>query len=436
MIPFVPPNRQNIPNLLATPTQFNSHALNTQGSSSDLDHRFTAEAWITEANKVKSVYIHVPFCFHKCHYCDFFSIAGAEHLYEAFVRQLTLELEHVGRHLDTVETIFIGGGTPTIFEANLFDEMLKSVARYLPRSAHCEWTIEANPETVNVEKTEAMVRHGVNRVSIGAQSFHPTLLKALERWHDPASVAQAADCVRSVGISDINLDVIYGIPSQTKDQMLSDLHHAIDLAPTHLSCYSLIYEPNTPLRIRLDKGEVKRIEHDLEASMFESVIETLQQEGYFQYEISNFAKKGKECKHNIAYWKNQSWWPFGPSASGHLSGRRWKNTPRIQEYISSLHLPTIVDYEQLDPDTRAGESFMVGLRMVEGIERARVEELIAQSNNRWREDVVEQYVSEGLLCWNNERLALTQTGMRVADTVILALLMEDEKMTDTTERTT
>ena len=416
-------------------TQFNNSELLLQGNSCGFEQQFNAEPWLTEANTVNSVYIHVPFCFHKCHYCDFFSIAGAENLYEPFIKRLTKELEFVGRHLDIVKTIYIGGGTPTIFEPKLFEDMLQSVAMYLPRTAQCEWTIEANPETVTAQKAESMVRHGVNRVSIGAQSFHPTLLKALERWHDPTSVGKAVDCVRKVGISDINLDLIYAIPSQTEEQMFSDLNQAISLAPTHFSCYSLIYEPNTPLRVRLEKGEVNQIEHELEASMFEGVKSHLEQEGYLQYEISNFAKPGKECKHNIAYWTNQSWWPFGPSASGHLSGKRWKNTPRIPAYISSGNMPPIVDVEKLDSDKSAGESFMVELRLVRGVDRARVEELISRSNNRGRENVIKRYVHDGLLHWKNDCLALTKTGMRFADTVMLALLMEDEKMTDTKERT-
>ncbi|MDP7008902.1 MAG: radical SAM family heme chaperone HemW [Phycisphaerales bacterium] len=416
-------------------TQFNNSVLPLQGHSCGFEEQFTAESWLAEANSVNSVYIHVPFCFHKCHYCDFFSTAGSEHLYEAFVQKLAKELEHVGPHLNTVETIFIGGGTPTIFETRLFEDMLHSVETYLPRSTQCEWTVEANPETVTAQKAEAMVRHGVNRVSIGAQSFHPTLLKALERWHDPSSVGKSVDIVRNAGVTDISLDLIYAIPSQTEEQLFRDLHQAVSLAPTHLSCYSLIYEPNTPLRVRLDRGEVSRVNHELEATMFESVKEHLHQEGYLQYEISNFAKLGKECKHNIAYWTNQSWWPFGPSASGHLAGRRWKNTPRIPEYISAGNLPTIVDVEKLDPDKSAGESFMVGLRLVKGMERAWVDELISQSNNRWRENVIKRYVDEGLLHWNNDCLTLTDTGMRFADTVTLALLMEDEEMTDTKERT-
>jgi len=394
----------------------------------------TAEGWMNDLDSVKSVYIHIPFCFHKCHYCDFYSIAGAEDQYEPFVKQLAKELEQVGEHLASIETIFIGGGTPTIFDTDLFDEMLQSIATHIPRSTQCEWTIEANPETVTIEKANAMVRYGVNRVSIGAQSFDATLLKALERWHDVSNVHRSVDFIRQSGIQDINLDLIYAIPTQTKTQLLFDLEQAMQLQPTHMSCYSLIYEPYTPLRSRLDRGEVQRIEHELEASMFETVREVLADNKYAQYEISNFAKDGYDCQHNLAYWKNKSWWPIGPSASGHLNGLRWKNAPRIRDYIEGAPMPLVVGVESLDADKSAGESFMVGLRMLKGMERTWVEALIQQSDKRWRAEVIDQNIKGGLLHWIDDYLSLTDEGLRFADTVILTLLMQDETITDTKEQ--
>jgi len=406
-----------------------------QENSEQIESQFTAEGWLKQLDIVKSVYIHIPFCFHKCHYCDFYSIAGAEDQYEPFVKQLTTELEFVGKHLSSMETIFVGGGTPTIFDIDLFNEMLEAIATHIPRSQTCEWTIEANPETVTRDKAKAMVNNGINRVSIGAQSFNKELLNTLERWHEIDNVARAVEHVSHGGIENINLDLIYAIPSQTESQLLFDLEQAIALQPTHLSCYSLIYEPGTPLRTRLDRGDVQRVEHDLEATMFERVRDVLIREGYDQYEISNFAKQGYECKHNVAYWTNQSWWPFGPSASGHLEGRRWKNTPKISHYINGNPLPQIVDVEMLSPDRSAGETFMVGLRMKRGMKRSCIERLIAQSNNGWRALVIEHYIKEGLLKWQGDYLALTENGLCFADTVISALLMQDKAITDTKEQT-
>jgi len=426
----MPPNPHKPPTPL---TQFISKERSSQEHSGQSLHQMTSEPWLGELDIVQSLYIHIPFCYHKCHYCDFYSISGAEDQYEPFLKQLSLELQCVGQHLSSVKTIFVGGGTPTIFEIELFEEMLSSISTYIPRSEHCEWTIEANPETVTLDKANAMADHGINRVSIGSQSFNPKLLKELERWHEIESVAKAIAHIRDVGIEDINLDLIYAIPTQTEDQLLFDLERAVELEPTHLSCYSLIYEPGTPLRTRLDRGDVHRVEHEIEAKMFSTVKDVLTQEGYSQYEISNFSREGYECKHNLAYWTNQSWWPCGPSASGHLSGKRWKNTPKISQYINGESSPPIIDVERLSSDRSAGEAFMVGLRLKRGMEKTRVDQLIAQSNNAWRGSVIEGYVKEGLLQWQSNYLALTETGLCFADTVISGLLMHDEPIADTKE---
>jgi oxygen-independent coproporphyrinogen-3 oxidase len=344
---------------------------------------------------------------------------------------LSRELTSVGEYLPSVDTIFIGGGTPTIFEENLFETMLRTVATSIPRSSSYEWTIEANPETVTKQKAEMMNDLGVNRVSIGAQTFDPSLLKTLERWHEVQSVEQAIHRVREAGIKNINLDLIYAIPTQTESQLRFDLNRAIALKPTHLSCYSLTYELGTPLRTRLERGDVQRVEHELESVMFNIVCDELKQEGYAQYEISNFATLGYECAHNIAYWTNQSWWPIGPSASGHINGKRWKNIASISQYIGGNSLPNVTDVETLSPDRSAGESFMLGLRMRKGMEKSWVNRLIEQSNNGWREDVLNRYIQEGFLHWENGYLTLTTEGICFADTVISSLLMQDVTITDT-----
>ena len=392
----------------------------------------TAEAWIDSIDKVDGAYIHVPFCFHKCHYCDFFSIAGADDRHEPFVDRLVGELSFIGSQMHKpLDSVFVGGGTPTLLAPMLFDRLLAAIRYELPLAPGCEWTIEANPETVTNEVAQIMAKHGVNRVSIGAQSFDKVQLKTLERWHEPESVERAVSCFRAAGIDNYNLDLIYSIPGQTISQVQDDLLRAIDLQPKHLSCYALIYEPNTPLRTRLDLGEVIRVEQDIEAEMFELVRTILHEANYLQYEISNFAMRGYECRHNLMYWKNKSWWPFGPAAAGHLDGRRWKNAPRLSEYILNEPLPFVQDVETLDDDRSAGEAFMLGLRMLKGMERTWVESLVEQSTSRWREHVIERFIKEKLLHWKSDNLALTANGILVADTVILALLMREDTMTDT-----
>jgi oxygen-independent coproporphyrinogen-3 oxidase len=330
-----------------------------------------------------------------------------------------------------LESIFIGGGTPTILKPPLLSKMLDAVKIMLPMTKDCEWTVEANPETITSEVADVLASHGVNRISIGAQSFHLQNLKTLERWHDPESVPRAISHVVDAGIDNFNIDLIYAIPKQTIAQVESDLQTAIDLNPLHLSCYALIYEPNTPLRTRLDRGDIVRVDQEVEADMFELVRSVLSKANYDQYEISNFSRSGFECIHNKMYWKNQNWWPFGPAAAGHVDGRRWKNIPRLSEYFSAGQLPPVEDVELLNDDRRAGEAFMLGLRMLKGMDRSVVEQLVDQSAGRWRQGLIDGFVIQELLHWRNDRLALTEAGILVADTVISSLLMHDDAITDT-----
>lgn len=415
-------------------SQFINSQETRQPRSCQVENNLTAEGWINTVNKVQSVYIHVPFCFHKCHYCDFFSIARADDRHESFVDRLVMELAFVGSVMESpLQSIFIGGGTPTLLEPALLARMLKTVKNVLPMNTDCEWTVEANPETVTSEVANVLASHGVNRVSIGAQSFNLQNLKTLERWHDPESVPRAIAHFVEAGIDNYNLDLIYAIPNQTVEQVESDLQIAIELQPKHLSCYALIYEPNTALRMRLDRGEVLRVDQGIEADMFEMVRCTLAESDYKQYEISNFARKGFECVHNLSYWQNKNWWPIGPAAAGHVDGRRWRNVPRLSDYFSKEPLPPIEDVELLDGDKRAGESFMLGLRILDGIDQSNVQFLIDQSLDSWRKDVIDRHIEANLLHWKNNKLALTETGILVADTVISSLLMHDDLITDTSK---
>jgi len=412
--------------------QFINSQETRQPRTCQVEHNLTAEGWIGSVDKVQGAYIHVPFCFHKCHYCDFFSIAGADDRHETFVDRLITELTFVGSVMETpLQSIFIGGGTPTLLEPSLLSRLLKAVKNELPMHEDCEWTVEANPETVTGEVAGILALNGVNRVSIGAQSFNLQNLKTLERWHDPESVSRAISYFADAGIENYNLDLIYSIPKQTIEQVESDLRIAIDLQPKHLSCYALIYEPNTPLRTRLERGEVVRVDQEVEADMFEMVRAKLKEAEYEHYEISNFARSGFECVHNLLYWKNNNWWPFGPAAAGHVDGRRWRNIPRLSDYFSLERLPPIEDVETLHNDKRAGESFMLGLRILEGIDRSRVEFLNDLSLDCWRERVIDGHIKDKLLHWKNNKLALTETGILVADTVISSLLMHDDLITDT-----
>ena len=298
----------------------------------------------------RGVYAHVPFCFHKCHYCDFYSVVDRQDrqgpFVDRFVDDLSAARPMLGRPL---ETIFVGGGTPTLLEPELLGRVARALAD-LGLAADYEYTFEANPETVTAEGLDALASAGVNRLSVGAQSFDHRHLETLERHHDPARVERAVGLARAAGIGNLNLDLIFGIPGQTADDWSRDLDCALALEPDHLSCYALTYEPGTPLTARRDRGEVRATAPDLEAGMYEMTIARLAAAGYEHYEISNWARPGARCRHNLLYWTNGQWWPIGPAACGHAGGWRWRNVPGLAPYLAGRGLPPITDAERLDED--------------------------------------------------------------------------------------
>jgi oxygen-independent coproporphyrinogen-3 oxidase len=368
----------------------------------------------------------VPFCLHKCHYCDFYSLVetGPESRQPAFTDRLIEEIRAAGPWLGgPLETIFVGGGTPTLLEPDLWSRLLAAIRADLDLRPGYEFTVEANPDTLSPDLLEVLAAGGVNRLSMGAQSFDPALLKTLERTHDPANVRRGVELARSAGITNINLDLIFGIPGQRPEGWATDLDAVLALEPTHLSCYNLTYEPNTPLAAKLRRGAIQRVEEDLEAEMYEATIDRLARAGFEHYEISNWARPGRACRHNLLYWRNRSWWPLGPGAAGHVDGVRWKNAPRLGEYLRVRPLPPITEVEQLDPDGRIGEILMLGLRLLEGIGLDRLESLLAAGDRgQARRLAVERHTAAGLLEQPDGRLRFTRAGLLLADTVLADLL--------------
>jgi len=285
-----------------------------------------------------------------------------------------------------------------------------------------EFTVEANPETVTPELMQTLVAGGVNRVSIGAQSFDRASLKALQRWHDPESVPRTVEICRAVGLTNFSLDLIFAIPGQTLAMLEKDLDALLALHPTHLSTYGLTYEPNTPLTAKLRVGQVNAIDEHLERDMYQLIITKLQAAGYEHYEVSNWAKSAPEadhrCQHNLAYWHNQNWLGVGPSAASHISGKRWRNAPHLSKYLAGSPTPPTQDHEQLDADGRFGEQLMLGLRLREGLDADGFDN---HCRNDQR-DTAKEWIDLGLLQRTDGRLRLTRKGLFVADSVIAKLL--------------
>jgi oxygen-independent coproporphyrinogen-3 oxidase len=372
----------------------------------------------------RGAYLHVPFCRHKCHYCDFYSFVDAEDRRGAFVSRAMAEVDAwasvVRRPL---ETLFVGGGTPTMLHPGQLRELLAHVAGRLPWHADREWTVEANPETVDATMARALVDAGVTRVSMGAQSFQPRLLQALERHHDPASVARAMDCLRSAGIGQVNLDLIYAVPGGTLPAWQDDLRQALALRPDHVSCYGLMYESNTPLGQRHARGQVQAVPEEMELAMHRVACEMLGDAGLEHYEISNWARPGLRCRHNELYWRNDDWLAIGPSASGHASGLRWRNVPRLGDWLEQGPWSPVQDVERLDDDGQVGEAFMMGLRLLEGMAMDRVESLLARgARSVPRRLALARHHEAGLLETVGDRLRLTESGRMLASQVAMDLL--------------
>ncbi len=378
-----------------------------------------------------AAYLHVPFCVHKCHYCDFYSIVDTRDRRPAFTDRLVAELRVVAPRLaEPLRAIFVGGGTPTLLAPDQWRRLLGAMTETLPGFPGCECTVEANPETVTPELLAILARGGVGRLSIGAQSFDERHLATLERRHDPASVGRAVAMARDAGIGRLSLDLIFGVPGQTLDDWRRDLDAVLALAPSHLSCYGLMYEPNTPLTMRRDLGRLEPIDPDVEAAMYETTCDVLGDAGYEHYEVSNWARPGERCRHNLEYWEGGSWWAFGPSAVGQLrdgtglGGWRWRNVARLGDWLDTGPWPPVIDVERIDADTARAEGFMLGLRLLEGLDAARLAALLdGDPEAERRRAVLEEAVAAGRL----ERTAdgglrLTRAGLLLADEVVGALL--------------
>jgi len=387
------------------------------------------------------LYAHIPFCFHKCHYCDFYSIVDSADRQAAFTDRMIDELGALtARRRPVIETIFFGGGTPTLLKSELWVKLLKAMAERLELSRCVEFTVEANPETVTAELLDVLTAGGVNRISLGAQSFSSPHLKTLERWHDPENVARSVELARAAGIDNISLDLIYAIPGQSLEQWAADLDAALSLGPDHLSCYALTYEPNTALTAKMQRGRITPADNDLEAAMFDHTIDTLAGAGFEQYEISNFARRvtpentpqfdhahdkqaaslngSNRCRHNLMYWHNGDWITLGPSASGHLRGVRWKNVAHLGQYLASSGGCPITDVERLDDDASTGEQLMLRLRLTDGV----AHDWLSPRLTETRRAAIERFTHEGLLESTDTHLRLTRRGLRLADTVIAELL--------------
>jgi len=375
-----------------------------------------------------ALYVHVPFCRHKCHYCDFYSLVDTRNRQEAYVRRLQEEAAACGEATSAshLRSIFIGGGTPTMLTADEIALVLSAIssAFNVQREAGVEWTVEANPETVDPQRAQALAQGGVNRLSIGCQTFDTGLLETLERHHDPASVGRAVSLARDAGIDRVSLDLIYGIPGSTMEQWEDDLEEALALGPSHLSCYCLTFEPGTPLHEKRRLGRIDPLDEDIQVRMYHHTRRRLSEAGFQQYEISNWARPGEICRHNLAYWRNMDWLPLGPAAAGHIKGTRWRNLPRLDDWLSSGPFSPIVELEQPEPRRNSAERLMLGFRLLEGFSEQELEDVLAMHPPCLdaRLGVICRALEDGVIERQQGRVRLTASGVLLADGFLSDLL--------------
>jgi oxygen-independent coproporphyrinogen-3 oxidase len=362
------------------------------------------------------LYVHVPFCLTRCGYCDFNTYAGLDHLAGRYVEGLRAEASLVADTWAGVPfvSVFFGGGTPTMLSSEILGEVLRSFEERFDISNHAEVTAEANPDTVD-ERSLAELRHaGVNRVSLGLQSFDPSVLESLERIHTPESAVAAYRAARSTGFDSINLDLIYGANGETLDSWAQTLDRTLALEPDHLSCYALTIEPATTLGRKVAAGLTPPPDPDLQAEMYDLACESLAAAGYLHYEVSNWSRPSQECVHNLGYWEERPYLGLGAGAHSYRDGRRWWNLRPPQQYLAEVEagrLP-VGSEERLSDDEADLERLLLGLRTSSGIPLAWL------NGNAARADAL---VGEGLALSTADRFVLTDRGMFLANDVVLAL---------------
>jgi oxygen-independent coproporphyrinogen-3 oxidase len=314
---------------------------------------------------MSGIYLHIPFCDTKCIYCDFYSITNHSKKNE-FIDSLLKEIEQKSFSVreKKFDTIFFGGGTPSLLSSDEFKKIFDCLYKNLSISADSEITIEANPGTLNYEKLNSFRELPVNRISFGVQSFNDADLKFLSRIHSSRQAINAVKLAQDVGYSNLSIDLIFALPSQSFESWNKNLELAVSLGLKHLSAYSLIFEEGTPLFNLRESGKVNEADIELEAKMYEHTINFFESNGFTQYEISNFAKENFECRHNLKYWTHQEYIAFGPSASSYVDNHRWTNVKNLNLYITSVNEgKDVYEFKEfIDRQTAKNEFIFLGLR--------------------------------------------------------------------------
>lgn len=377
------------------------------------------------------LYIHIPFCKQKCSYCDFCSYANKESFIKRYIQCVLKEIIEVGNNnkidfengkddLFSVKTIYIGGGTPSLIESKYIVQIMEEIKSNFEIDEKAEITIEVNPRTVTLEKLEDYKRAGINRLSIGLQSTHEHLLKEIGRIHTYLDFLDTFRFAREAGFENINVDLMIGLPNQTLEEVKDSIEEIVSMEPEHISVYSLILEENTPLFKKVEEG-LELPNEDLERKMYWAVKQTLEQNNYIHYEISNFAKQGYESKHNLDCWNQKEYIGFGVAAHSYTNGIRYSNIENLEQYIKNYEEDkteeNLVFHEKQDMEAMQKEYMLLGLRKIDGVSIQEFKIKFVANPVFLYHDKLEKLVNEELVEIDGDQIKLTNKGLDLANIV-------------------
>lgn len=372
------------------------------------------------------LYVHIPFCLNRCAYCDFHSLVADEIFVGNYLDALCNEIIYIAPKLESqiISTLYIGGGTPTRLDSKQLETLIDQLRTNFNFAGDFEFTIEANPGTLTKEKAAVLAAQGVNRISLGAQAFQNSILRQIGRTHSVEDIYRSVDLLKSYGISNINLDLIYGLPNQTLTDWIESLTLATALEPKHLSCYSLTIEENTLFYELYKSQNLPLPTEEVEFAMFDLTRQILPSIGYGHYEVSNFALPGFAAKHNIIYWQNESYLGLGSGAHGYYNQIRYYNSYDINQYIDNWQKFTsaVAHCQYIDIDTAMDETMILGLRLLGGVKHSVFERRFHHSIDDIYGKQIKELIERGLLERNEQCLRLTQQGLALGNLVFSAFI--------------
>ena len=373
--------------------------------------------------KPTSAYVHIPFCTQICYYCDFSKVFIKNQPVDAYLEHLIQETRSY--EIGKLRTLYIGGGTPTALSAQQLAYLLTELLKVMDLSEVEEFTIEANPGDLDPDKIAVLKDSQVNRVSLGVQTFDNKMLKKIGRSHQEQDIYDNIRHLKQAGFDNISIDLIYALPGQTMDQVKENVAKAIDLDIPHMSLYSLILENHTVFMNRMRRGKLPLPKEELEAEMFEYIIEELEKAGFEHYEISNFSKPGFQSRHNLVYWDNAEYYGLGAGASGYVDGIRYKNHGPIRHYLEAVEAGKArITEEPLTLEEKMEEELFLGLRKKTGVSKARFEEKFGVSFDQRYGQVVASLTEQGLLVPDDKQVRMTKRGLFLGDTVAEKFILE------------